>query len=316
MLSIILWIFLAFILLYFGGSLAVNGITTIANSLRISKFYISFFILGFFTSITEISVGVTALIEKQPVIFVGNLLGSSIVIFLLIIPALAVAGNGIRINHSLTLRDVILTSFMITLPGILILDGSLSMLDALICIVSYIYVILLVSKRGNIFETLLHKSITRKTLLKSLLKVFLAVVIVLWGSYILLENIKPLSELLNLSPFIISILLVPIGTNAPELTIAINSIINKHKEIAFGNYLGSSALNTLEMGILTILNRSEVLTNGSNFSILVFILGLLLFSFFIKSKEDISRKEGFVLMTFYIIFTLFEIFTGPGWMLK
>ncbi len=91
------------------------------------------------------------------------------------------------------------------------------------------------------------------------------------------------------------------------------SIIAKKKDIAFGNYIGSASLNTLEMGILGMIGMKTVPANGSNFSIAVFLLGLAVFVLFVKSKTEVSRKEGVFLLLCYLLFVATEIFTGPGW---
>ena len=73
MIEIILWFLLAFVLLWIGAGIAVKTVLYVAHSLHISSFFISFFILGFFTSITEIIIGLDSLIVGKPEIYVGNL---------------------------------------------------------------------------------------------------------------------------------------------------------------------------------------------------------------------------------------------------
>ena len=101
---------LAFVLLWIGSGIAVHAITKISYGLRMSSFFVSFLIMGFFTSITEIMVGINALVNKQPEIFVGNLIGSSIVIFLLVIPLLAFLSKGVNLNHSFKFKDLVKNS--------------------------------------------------------------------------------------------------------------------------------------------------------------------------------------------------------------
>ncbi len=316
MLTVLFLLLISFSLLWVGSGLAVKSITTISHSLRVSGFFVSFFILGFFTSITEILVGITALIENKPEIYVGNLLGSSVVIYLLIIPILAVGGNGIKVNHSFHIKDIVKASIVVSLPALLTLDNKFTLVDAVICIVSYAYIIALMNQKGSLLEKIFHKSVSRKTIYVSVLKIFIALILVFIGSNILVNQIPELGELIHISPFIISVLLVSIGTNIPELSIALRSIISRHKEIALGNYLGSSALNTLEIGVLTLFGKSAIPADGSNYSVVTFVLALILFVVFIRSKSDISRKEGSVLLAFYVLFAIFEIYTGPGWILK
>jgi cation:H+ antiporter len=113
--------------------------------------------------------------------------------------------------------------------------------------------------------------------------------------------------------FIVSLVLISVGTNIPELSIGIRAILAKRKGIAFGNYVGSAAFNTLQLGVLSVLHKQTAPANGSNYSVLLYALGLIFFMYFAKSKNQLSRKEGFFLFTLYIILIVCEFLTGPGW---
>lgn len=316
MYTAIVWLLISLICLWVGSSIAVKAVTTLSRSFKVSSFFVSFFILGLFTSITEISVGVTALLENQPEVYVGDLLGSSVVVYLLVIPLLAIAGNGIKLNHSFKFRDLIATSLIVAMPSLLTLDNNFSLFDAFVCVSIYAYLIILVNKRANLLEKILHEKLTYKTISINIIKILVAVSIIVVGSHILIQQIPNLGQLLGISPFIVSIIIVSLGTNIPELTIAVRSIISNQKEIALGDYLGSAALNTFEIGVLTILGNSTVRAEGSNFSIIVFVIALFAFICAMKSKNSISRTEGALLLIFYLAFIFFEIRTGPGWFIR
>jgi Ca2+/Na+ antiporter len=122
----------SFLLLWIGSGIAVKSISTISHSLKLSSFTVSFFILGFFTSITEILVGTSALLDNKPEIYVGNLIGSSAVVFLVVLPILAIAGNGFRIVKNLNIKDLATTCLIALTPAILTFDNSFSVLSAII----------------------------------------------------------------------------------------------------------------------------------------------------------------------------------------
>lgn len=307
---------ISLVFLWIGSGIAVRAVTTISHNLKISSFVISFFVLGFFTSLTEIIVGITALLENQPEIYVGNLIGSSAVVCLLIIPLLAMAGNGVNLNNAFKFKDIIKILFIVATPALLTFDNNFSPFDASICFIAYIFVAFMINKKTNIYHKLNIGKVFNKTIYTNILRIFFAILIVLAGSHILVNQIPSIGQVLNISPFIVSMLVVSFGTSVPELTIALRSIANKNKDIALGDYLGSTAFNTLEIGLLTLFNKNTVTANGSNFSIIAFAIGLFVLAFFIKSKNCISRNEGTILILFYVTFMLFELFTGPGWDIK
>src|SRR3989339_1977051 len=98
----ILFYFLAFLLLWYCSGIIVDSVGRLASKLKLSSFAVSFFVLGILTSIPEFSVGLNSIINKTPDIFVGNLLGASLIIFILIIPLLAVLGNGVKMIYQLS----------------------------------------------------------------------------------------------------------------------------------------------------------------------------------------------------------------------
>lgn len=82
---------LSFIGIWIGSGLAIRSVERLSRSLKISSFLVSFIVLGLCTSISELSVGINSVIAKDPEIYVGNLVGATIVIFMLIIPLLTIS---------------------------------------------------------------------------------------------------------------------------------------------------------------------------------------------------------------------------------
>lgn len=303
----------SFVLLWIGSGLAVHAITKISYSLRMSSFFVSFFVMGLFTSITEIMVGINAVISNQPEIFVGNLVGSSIVVFLLVVPLLAVFGNGVNLNHSFRFKDLVTATLVVGFPALLTLDNRITLVDVLICLILYAYFVFIQEKNNQTLSKLVMVKFTRSTIYVNLAKILIAIVLVFFASSILVQQTSVLANLFGASQYIISILVISIGTNIPELSIAIRAVLARKKDIAFGNYLGSATLNTLELSLLGLISAKPIAALGSNFSVIAFLSGLIVFLYFAKSQKTISRIEGFVLLFFYLLFLVFELLSGPGW---
>lgn len=303
----------SFVLLWIGSGLAVQAVTKISYSLRMSSFFVSFFIMGVFTSLTEIMVGVNAVLSNQPEIFVGNLVGSSVVVFLLVVPLLAVLGNGVNLNHSFTFKDLVTATLVVGFPALLTLDNRINLVDILICLILYGYFVLIQEKNNQTLTRLVLVKFTKSTIYINLARILIAIVLIFIASNILVQQTSVLANLFGASSFIISLLVISIGTNIPELSIAIRAVLARKKDIAFGNYLGSATLNTLELSVLGLMSAKPISALGSNFSVLLFLLGLVAFLYFAKSQKTISRTEGFVLLFFYVLFLVFELLTGPGW---
>ncbi|MGI5826787.1 MAG: hypothetical protein ACOX50_05250, partial [Patescibacteria group bacterium] len=117
------------------------------------------------------------------------------------------------------------------------------------------------------------------------------------------------SELLKVSPFWISLMVIALGTNIPELSLVIRSIFMKSNQVAFGDFVGSASINTFILGLLTLIYGKPVSLSNSYLVSLVFLLvGLGFFYRFSRTKNSISRKEGLALFLLYLLFLSTEIF--------
>nr|MDQ3014986.1 hypothetical protein [bacterium] len=97
----ILMLVLSAAILWLSSGLIISGVERLSKDAKVSRFAISFLLLGMLTSIPEISIGINSIIEGTPEIFVGNLVGASFVILVFIIPLLATFNKGIRLNQHL-----------------------------------------------------------------------------------------------------------------------------------------------------------------------------------------------------------------------
>lgn len=308
MLPNILSLIFGFVILWIGAGLIVNSVNHFSKALKISSFAFSFFILGILTSIPEFAVGVNAIAENKPDVFVGNLIGGIFVIFLLIIPLLAILGNGISLKNKLSHKNLLFSFFVMLTPAFLILDKKVNMLEAILMIALYCILFFLVQKDNGILnrdnaELMDLKNYSYKDLVKIIIGTLFAFV----GSHFILEDTLYFAQLFNISPFLISLVFLSIGTNIPEFTLAIKSVLSGGKDVAFGDYVGSAAANTLLFGIFGLM-YGTILINIDFLRVFVFLaMGLGLFYFFARSKDDISRKEGFMLLIFYILFLVLDL---------
>jgi cation:H+ antiporter len=306
--NLLIYLF-SFVSIWLGAGLIVSSVDKFSRKLKMSSFAVSFFVLGMLTSIPEFAVGLTSLSEHNPNIFVGNLIGGVATIFMLIIPLLAIFGNGIKLNHQLTSENMILAFVTMLTPAFMVMDKRVTNLEGVIMIVMYAGLFYFIeSKKGVMDGNETNVLRARYYSIESLLRVLLGIAIVFVSSNAIVNKTLFFAKEFNISPFYLSLIVLAVGTNLPELSIAVRSVISGRKDVAFGDYMGSAAANTFLFGLFTLLNSGEVVT-GSNF-VLTFALiafGLVLFFYFSRSKNDISREEGFILLCLYIIFVIVEL---------
>lgn len=104
----------------------------------------------------------------------------------------------------------------------------------------------------------------------------------------------------HVSPAVIGLTVVALGTSLPELVTSVVAAVKGHPDIAVGNAIGSSLFNLLGiLGIASIvhpLRLGEV--HGQDLGAMIAISVLLLV--LIRTKFDLNRWEGGVLVASYV----------------
>lgn len=298
----------SFIAIWFGSGILVSSTDKLSKKLKISAFAVSFIVLGLLTSIPEFAVGLQAIANKGPEIFIGNLLGGISVIFLFIIPILAIFGNGINLKHELDNKNLLATLGVILAPSLLILNKNVSISEGMVLIILYFVLLLLIEKQHGIFDKENSQLLDIRTYsLKDIVKILIGIGLVFISSSYIVGLTVYFSNFFHLSAFYISLIAVSFGTNLPELSVALRSVYSGKKDIAMGDYMGSASANTLLFGIFTLLNGGEVLTDNNFIITFLFTTtAVALFYIFSRTKNFISRIDGFVLLAVYFLFVILE----------
>lgn len=305
---------LSFIGIWIGSGFVIRSVEKLSGSIKVSSFIISFLLLGAFTSVSEFSVGLNSIFGDDPEIFVGNLIGASMVLFMVIIPLLAIFGKSIRVSKELQGFNLPASLVTIAIPAIMVMDGKVGRVDAIISLVLFCFLVITIQSKDKLIEHIEKADEKSKVGLgKNLLRIIFGVLIIFISSRIAVEQTHYFSEALKVSPFLISLVVVSFGTNLPELSLVVRSVFMRNHQIAFGDYVGSAAFNTFIFGILMLFyNQKIVLTNNYVFSLVFLIIALLLFYHFARTKNTISRIEGLVLLLMYIGFLFMEYMLYKG----
>lgn len=277
-----------------------------------SSFAVSFFVLGLLTSVPEMAVGTNAVLDHKPEIFVGTLLGGTAVIFLFIIPILAILGKGVKLNHDLDNKNLLGLLAVIAAPCLTVIDHKVTALEGLLLVLSYAAIFYSIERKHGVLEEEHTEVLSIKAYsFLDLVKVGVGIGLVFISSHFIVSQTLVFAQFLGIPPFYLSLIVLSIGTNLPELSLAIRAVTSGKKDIAFGDYLGSAAANTLLFGIFTLINNGEIFTFNSFFITFLFLAsGLGLFYYFSQSKKDISKKEGLILLAVYLAFVVYEVSRG------
>lgn len=312
--DILIYIF-SFLLIWIGSGFTVSSIQKISGLLRFPTFIVSFIILGAFTSLPEIFLVFKSTSELTPEISAGNLIGGVAVMYFFLVPFIALISGGIKLSHEMNPVRLFLTVFVTSLPFLFLLDGHSSLIEAFILIISFFILITIIRSSENIHPLSYKSSENIKELMKKDLKIlfylpvlFLGIFLIFVSSNLIVDKTLVLAEIMQLSPFVVSLIVISLGTNLPELSVGIRSIMMKQKDVAVGGYLGSALANTWIFGILSFVNEGQLKVDNSNlFTSIVFFLGMIIFFYFVNSKKYLSRKESIILLLIFFIFGIGQI---------
>ncbi|NCN87492.1 MAG: sodium:calcium antiporter [Candidatus Pacebacteria bacterium] len=143
--------------------------------------------------------------------------------------------------------------------------------------------------------------------LTQIIALFLSgVALLLISSRLLIEVSKQLAEKWKLSPLFVSLVLVSLGTNLPELTVLISSLLNGDAGLAMGNIIGSNISNiTLIFGAGIVLHSPRIGTVKTQKNNLLMVL--LTTIFVLLEFSPIHRIiKGITLLVFLVGFILYE----------
>lgn len=302
----------SFVLIWVGAGAVVSAVSQLAKSWKLPVFIVSFFVLGILTSLPEMAIGTTAILNDDPVIMAGNLLGGVIVMFLGIIPLLAIAGNGVKMPSHLDKKQLIITLLVVVAPAFLTADQKLERWEATFLILLYLSLFVFFSFKLAFWQKVSKGlSLKRLKVHHLLVKIVLGVITLLIASNQIVNSTLFFADLWAISPFFVSLIVVAIGTNMPEISIMLRSVISGKKDVALADYLGSASANTLLLGIFTLMHGQTVQLPNHFFQRFSFLaLGLILFFVFARSKNTLSRREGLVLFSLYVGFIVVEVLVG------
>ncbi len=304
----------------------VEGAAAVAERLGISQIIIGMVIVGFGTSLPEMTVSALSALQGAPGIALGNAYGSNIANITLILGVAAVV-NPIRVKQGLVRREIPIL-IVITIISILLFcfDMTISRLDAVILLVIFAIGMWL-STRGaktpdsegdidSAGETTEEKT-TVMSLRTGIFWVIVGLAVLMVSSQSLVWGAIQVAQALGVSDLTIGLTVVAIGTSLPELASSLAAARKNRHDIAIGNVIGSNIFNTLVVvgiaGLIKPLSvEPAILTR--DMPALVFVTAILYF-LCRKGRNDngmVTRGEGLVLLALFILYTAWVVYTSFG----
>lgn len=294
-----------FVLLIKGADLFVDGASSVAAKLKVPSLIIGLTVVSIGTSLPEAAVSVSASLSGNNSISLGNVIGSNIFNLLMVV-GVSSAILPIVTDRDMLKRDMPINIGVTVLLGILLFDGNLSRLEALLLLLLLVaYMFLLIrSALKNRVEAEETKVLSWA---KSIVFIVLGVAAIIGGGQLVVNSAKTIALALGMSETLVGLTVVAIGTSLPELVTSVVAARKGDSGIAMGNVIGSNLFNILF--ILGMAGVIKPLTADAAFfidtGILLGISALMLLFAFTKRK--ISRVEGITCVLLYVAYTAYII---------
>ena len=319
-----LFLLLGFLFLVKGADYFVDGSSSIATSLKIPSLVIGLTIVAFGTSAPEAAVSITASIQGQNEIALGNIIGSNI------FNLLCVAGMSAFIKPLSVKKSILIKEFpFLILSSILLLvlsddlifqqtqNSILSTGDGLVFLMFFcifMYYLLEVSlnsknealNSNNNYDTNIYKS--TMPLSKSVVFSVVGILGIVIGGKLVVDCSSIIALNFGVSEKIIGITIVSIGTSLPEFVTSVVAASKGESDIALGNVIGSNIFNILFiLGISSVINPISI-DNNLFLDIFIMIIVTIITYIFSIRKKDINKFEGIILIIAYRAYMILVIF--------
>ena len=298
--------------LYYGAEFLIKGGVAVARKAGVSSMVIGLTLVAFATSAPELVVSVSAGLEGNSDVALGNVIGSNICNIALIlglcglISPLPVEKKLFRFDLPvMVISALILAAFCFKGAEIGRWQGGVLFAGLLGYTAWNIYI----SRKENAVSEKEEKEeeAVKMSLGASFFWIILGLGLLVGGAKFFLSGAEYIARLFHLSDAVIGLTVVAVGTSLPELATSLVAAVKREQDIAIGNVVGSNIFN-----ILGIIGIAPMVSPLRNYTINAVDLGVMLLCTIgllplMRTGWKISRGEGLLMLLVYCGYTAYLI---------
>lgn len=303
---------LGLVLLALGGDSIVKGASGLAQKFGASPFIAGLLLVAFGTSIPELFVNARAYAVGAQDLALGNAVGSNIVNFGLTLGLAALAAP-LLIRMRL-LSPMLVVLVLATLAVILFgLDGVISQLEGIVLLLAFVAMLAFMLVRSGRESAEVRESVaayadTRSVLWLNVLRFIVAVALLYFGAKFVVSSAPILGASWGLSPLLVGLLPVAIGTALPEVAAAIAAARRGQGDMVAGHVIGSSLFNLLVVvGGMAALRPLPLPASFVRLELPAAIVFALMLYPMLRGDLRISKGEGGVLFVAFLGWVVLEL---------
>lgn len=305
----LLYIAVGLVGLYFGADWLVKGASRLASSFGISPLVIGLTVVAIGTSMPELIVSLTAALQDNSEIAVGNVVGSNIANIGLILGVSGMLAPFLAIHTQLLRRELPIMIGVSILVVLMALDGQINRLEGVVLVIGMIVFTGISYRFGSqdptpeIEEFKADETLTKPTnRLLELGRLVVGIGVLLVAARLLVDGAIGIALEVGISKVVIGFTLVAIGTSLPELATSVVAAMKKETDIAVGNVVGSNIANLLfilgSVSVVSPIPIDKALLRFE-FPVMVFFAALMI-PFALDYK--LQRREAIFFLGGYVAF--------------
>jgi len=289
-----------FILMILGAEGFIKGGSGIAKKFNIPEYVIGATVVAIGTSLPEVISSSYAAWRGFSDISVGNVVGSNFFNMAMILGFIALVVP-ITVKRNIFQKDVPVFLASVFILFLTSFDTMISRVEGIILLILFAGYLMWIISEKEVPEEEFVK-LAPKSLWIAVLYLIAASLFLYVGSRLAIDGAVILGERLNISRWVIGVIIVAFGTSLPEFTTSIVAAFRGRRDISVGNILGSNITNVLlVIGTASTVRPLSVSKTTIQFDIPVVILTSLVLSFMINDKK-ITRLSGLVLLSIFILY--------------
>lgn len=306
----ILLLILGFVLLMKGADYFVDGSSKIAIKMHVPEIVVGLTIVAMGTSAPEAAISITAALNDNAGISIGNVIGSNIMNIALILGLSAVIAK-LPIKKNTLKKEI---PFVIVITAVLCAMGAffkeINRVGALVLIVLFICFLLYLfwlSKHGEDSVEEVEELTEKDTYLRLILITIGGMAAIVIGSDITVDAATAIAKIFGLSDRIIGLTIIAFGTSLPELVTSVTAARKGKTDIAIGNIVGSNIFNILfVLGISGLVSPSAIPFNSAFLfdGMIAIIVALMLFILSYKNKA-LTKVGGIIFLVSYFTYLVY-----------
>jgi cation:H+ antiporter len=290
------------------ADLVEGAFVLVARKLNIKPFVIGILVLSLASSLPETAILVSSAANETPGLSVGNLIGATIVLLTLVVAVNVFKHREIPFSGKFGVQQVIVSLLILSLQVVFVADGRLEYWEGLLGVAAFllysVYIFYQGTKHTDVHP---HAQIEAGQLFTLTVKSLLGIIGLVLFASLLVQVATHTAVLLNVPNSLVGLLILAVGTNLPELTIAFRSRTRAEEELAIGNFIGSAAVNTLLISILALLTEAQIKDFATMVpSIIILASTIILFGILAWTDKRIKREEGMILVGVYLLLLIAE----------